>query len=164
MTNEESDQPNEYGSEHADDAACFALSPRDLEIIGRFARSLRQRLAREDPLSIRNAAVAILMIERLPRATPGGQITVGLRTSAGDGNYAWVSLFIREDEIRASLGEHAYDSGTGGDTESEMVFWTGLDCERCEGSLERLVEGIEHLGAETYIYVDVDFDEIDDWD
>src|SRR5262245_23172150 len=108
------------------DADRFPLSEQELKLLRDFATELRGMLAKAEPQLIRAAASAIFALERLPKPTPGAQIDVGYRTRNSNGNYGWADLVISEDEIRASRGEHFYDPGVGGDTESRLLFEAGL--------------------------------------
>jgi hypothetical protein len=114
----------------------FPLSAKERKILRDFASKLRGSLAEAEPHFIRSAATGIFVIERLPKPTPGAQVELGYRTPNSGGNYGWADLVISEDEIRACLGEHFYDPGVGGDTETRVLFEAGLGEGARNGSLE----------------------------
>lgn len=92
----------------------FPLSEQDLKILAKLAANLRSSLAKADAQFIRSAASAILVIERLPKPTPGAQVDVGYRTPNTSGNMAGQILSYRRMKseplsastsmIRASAG------------------------------------------------------------
>jgi hypothetical protein len=139
----------------------FALSEKELKLLARFAADLRRSLEHGDPQFIRSAATAIFVIERLPKPTPGAQVDVGYRTSNSGGNYGWTDLVISEEEIRASVGEHFYDPGAGGDTQTHVYFEAGLG-EGCrQGDLAAWFEQALELAALYAPYVDDESEDID---
>jgi hypothetical protein len=149
------------------DADRFFLSEQELKLLKGFAADLRAMLVQADPQFIRSAASAILAIERLPQPTPGAHIDVGYRTPNSNGNYGWADLVITEDEVRAARGEHFYDPGVGGDTETRVLFEAGLGRANKGGSLADWFEHAEDEHAEemsnhAYFYLD-DYSEDIDW-
>jgi hypothetical protein len=104
---------------------------------------------------------AIFVLERLPKPTPGAQIDVGYRTPSSNGNYGWADLVISEDEIRASHGEHFYDPGVGGDTETRVLFEGGLGRDNKGGSLAGWFRYAQEMSNHAYFYVEDDSEDID---
>ncbi len=138
----------------------FPLSAKDLKILRDFVSKLRGSLAEAEPQFIRSAATAIFVIERLPKPTPGAQVELGYRTPNSGGNYGWVDLVISEDEIKASLGEHFYDPGVGGDTETRVLFEAGLGHGAREGSLEYWHEQARELALHG-LYLEDESEDVD---
>ncbi len=149
----------------ADADATFRLSDVDLAILRRLATLLRGRLARSEPRFIRSAALAILALERLPHPTAGVQVRFGYKTPNYDGNYGWVDISLSENDVSGTVGEHFYDPGVGGDTESDVLFYREVGGSSGYGSLEEWLERFEGLSAFAYLSVEEesDWDAID-WD
>jgi hypothetical protein len=144
----------------ADTDATFRLSDADLAIFKRLAAELRPQLTKVEPRIIRSAAPAILALERLPRPTAGVQVRFGYQTPNRDGNYGWADISLSENDIEGTVGEHFYDPGVGGDTESSALFYREVGGSSDYGSLKEWWERFEGLGSVGYLSVEDD----SDWD
>jgi hypothetical protein len=156
-----SEEYDVHGDEDDADSDQFPLSEQELKLLRDFATELRGMLAKAEPQLIRSAASAIFVLERLPKPTPFAQIDVGYRTPSSNGNYRWADLVISEDEIRASRGEHFYDPGVGGDTETRVLFEAGLGSNNKGGSLAGWFRYAQEMSNHAYLYVDDDSEHID---
>lgn len=94
---------------------------------------------------MRPAAAVLLALERLPYATPGVGVRLNFSTSIQEGNYAWASLDISDEEFQLGLGE--YISGPfGGDTESRTVFYAQAGSDWREGDINEWLSSAQHYG------------------
>lgn len=100
----------------------FPLSRDQLAVIEQICFLIRHQIFMMSPDFLRRATIALLVLERLPKASDGIQFTVGWMTPRNDGNYEWVDLLISYEEIHASIGRHLYSPDIGGETQSENIF------------------------------------------
>lgn len=149
----------------ADADGTFHLSDADLAILKRLATELRDQLAKSEPKFIRSAAPAILALERLPHPTAGVQVRFAYKTPNLDGNFGWVDISLSGNDIEGTIGEHFYDPGIGGDTESDVLFYREVGGSLDYGSLEEWWERFEGLSAFAYLSVEDESDwDVIDWD
>ena len=95
---------------------------------------------------MRPAAAVLLALERLPYATPGVGVRLNFSTSIQEGNSAWASLDISDEEFQLGLGE--YISGLfGGDTESRTVFFAQAGSDWREGDINEWLSYAQHYGS-----------------
>lgn len=144
----------------ADADAPFRLSDADFAVFKRLAAELRRQLAKAEPNLIRSAALAILALERLPRPTAAVQVRIGYQTPNRDGNWGWADISLSESDIEGTVGEHFYDPGVGGDTETNALFYREVGGSSDYGSLEEWWERFQGLSAVGYLSVEDD----SDWD
>lgn len=112
-----------YENEDLDDDDDFY--PLDPDVVERFSqviRLIRRNLYKLGPHDLKVAAVTLLALERLPRITPGVSVVFGFQTSNVTGNWAWADISIGDDGLSLGLGEHFYEPGVGGDTETRTPF------------------------------------------
>jgi hypothetical protein len=117
------DMSSPYGDEELDDEDEFY--PVDADAIHRVSdvtKLIRRNLYRLGPKDLKAAAVALLGLERLPRVTPGASVVFGFRTPSNNGNWAWADISIGDEGVFLGVGEHFYEPGVGGDTESRTLF------------------------------------------
>lgn len=124
----------------------FSLSAGELEQLSDLADTLRGQLRLADPAFIRDAAVALLALARLPEVTEGAMVTIGWVHNYGGGNREWADLKISEEEITASVGAHFYDPDVGGDTEINTLFEAFIGGGR-RGDLESWFEHAQYVAA-----------------
>jgi hypothetical protein len=105
-----------------DEHGCYPVDADALEGFAQVAHLVRMNLSNLDPHHLRTAAVTLLALERLPRVTSGINVVFGFRTPMERGCWAWADISIGRDGIRLGTGEHFYDPGVGGDTESRTRF------------------------------------------
>lgn len=140
----------------------FPLSPTEVGLLKQVADSVREELLTASPAFIRDAALALFCLERLPKASPA-VITIGWQTESINGCWEWADLSISEEEVRASVGAHSYDSEIGGDTESKTLFYSYQDGTK-GGDLETWVERADALGGFSKLTIVDEFgDEHIDW-
>ena len=128
----------------------YILSLEDLEVFRSITLLIRAKLLSEHPAFIRRAAVVLIALERLPKITPGVNITVGWQTKSVNGNYIWADISVSEEGIRAVIGGHSYDSDVGGDTQSETVFVSTPNSYR-RGNLEMWSERAQSVAEVGYL-------------
>jgi hypothetical protein len=104
------------------DRTRFPFSIDDKPKIEKLSNLVRESLPSMNPVDLRVAATVLFALERLPDSTPGIQVTFGFSQPNTDGNYGWADIEISEDEFRLTTGEHFYDPGVGGDTETRILF------------------------------------------
>jgi hypothetical protein len=110
----------------------FPLSEDDLQGLSAIASFFRSQLATMAPAQLRSVAALLFALKRLPRTTPGVDVSLSYSQSNTDGNYGWASIGISENELRLGVGEHFYDPGVGGDTESQTLFEAFASADRCQ--------------------------------
>lgn len=107
--------------EDEDISDLFAFAPSERELLETVSRSIRRRLPSLAPAVLKDVAVFLHALERLPCATTGVGLDLGLMTRRGE-ELSYVSVEIGDDRFRLVVGGHAYSPDVGGDSYSETVF------------------------------------------
>ncbi|WP_448582389.1 hypothetical protein, partial [Thermaurantiacus sp.] len=136
------------------------LSAEEVERLQELSAPVRARLYDADPVFIRNAAVVLLVLGRLPKLVFGAVVEISWVDDAGDGNRVWADLRISEHELTASVGAHFYDPDVGGDTETDTVFEADSDGSRT-GSLGKWLWRVKQIAEVGKLVLDVGDTEID---
>jgi hypothetical protein len=136
------------------------LSAEEVERLQELSAPVRARLCDADPVFIRNAAVVLLVLGRLPTLVFGAVVEIGWVDDAGDGNRVWADLRISEHGLTASVGAHFYDPDVGGDTETDRVFEADPDGFRT-GSLDEWFWRVKQIAEIGKFVLDVEDTQID---
>ena len=141
----------------------FPLSPDDILKIGKVTKLVRSQLSAMTPNHLRSAAALLRALERLPVTTPGIEMTFGFMQRNTDGNYGWADITISGHEITLGVGEHFYDPGVGGDTESRDIFAATAGGNTTDGDIDDWIEVATVISAEGEVDVEdySDYDAID---
>jgi hypothetical protein len=141
----------------------FPLSEGDLQGIIAIAGLFRSQLATMTPAQLRSVAALLLALKRLPHTTRGVDVSLTYAQPNTDGNYGWATIDISEHELRLGIGEHFYDPGGGGDTESQTLFETYAGADSCQGDIELWLSYAEARAADGSLSIEADSSDID-WD
>ncbi len=141
----------------------FPLSPDDILKVAKVTKLVRSQLPAMMPNHLRSAAALLLALERLPVTTPGIEMTFGFTQRNTDGNCGWADITISEHEITLGVGEHFYDPGVGGDTESRDVFAAIAGGNATDGDIDDWTEVAAVISAGGKVDVEdySDYDAID---
>lgn len=129
----------------------FPLSTFDRPKVESVIQLIRTRLNFMAPADLRAAASALVALERLPRVTPGIQISFGFKEPTNGGNYGWVDIKISENEFILAIGEHFYDPEIGGDTETRNAFEAYAGDASSRGSIDDWLETTRPIAAKGLI-------------
>ena len=145
------------------DLTRFPLSLDDISKLAMVIKLIREQLPSMTPAHLRCAAAVLRALERLPTTTPGIHMTFGFVQPSNSGNYGWADLFISESEFRLGVGEHFYDPGVGGDTESRVSFEAFAGGDSADGDIDDWLPLAETISAEGEVSAedDSDYDAID---
>ena len=127
----------EEGPEDADTTR-YPLTMKDKLHIDAIIAMVRGRLGTMSPKELRAASSVLFGLERLPHVEDELAVNFGFTFRDG-GNFAWADIDFSSDGFRLGVGEHFYDPGVGGDTESRSVFYAAPGDDR-DGSIEEWLE------------------------
>lgn len=155
----EADEDDRDGEVDIDDLFPFLLAEENL--IDILVKTIRAALPTLEPVDVRKMATFLFALERLPYATPGVSMDVGIMERV-DGNLSYVSVEIDDGVFRLSTGGHVYSPDVGGDSYSETYFHLETGGFR-EGTSEGFENWLESFGsaAGTYAIEEIACDEID---
>jgi hypothetical protein len=149
-------------TESGRDSSSFPLSLDDLSKVTLVIRLIRSRLSGMKPAHVRCASALLRALERLPANTPGVHMTFGFVQPSNGGNYGWADISFNSSELRFGTGEHFYEPGVGGDTESRVVFEAFGGGAWAEGDIEDWIAAAHALGSsQVSVEDDTDYDAID---
>jgi hypothetical protein len=99
----------------------FPLSDEEREHVSQIIGLVRGNLSRPErpPPAI---GIRALICTRTPSSGYRRRTVFGFRRPSIDRNWGWADIQIDSDEFRLGVGEHFYDPGVGGDTESRNIF------------------------------------------
>ena len=124
----------------------YPITARDLSSV---ASTIRGNIRRSSDGQLAGLTAALEAIERLPMPT-GDLIIITASDRYGEGagrapgNYDWATLEITWCDMTFSIGEHVYDSGVGGDTVTDTLFFCDTDGKR-RGSLTDWLRRFDRL-------------------
>lgn len=147
----------------------FPLSEKtDRRVIDEIAKSVRACLGRPTitPKQIRNLAVLLFGIERLPLTTPGLAADLTLSLHTGNDRHDIV-VTLRSDSLNLLFGGCVYTEGAGGDSYSEEALYVeaGGFREVNWRAVAKLLQTFASCAADPQIDLDAGCEESDfDWD
>ena len=105
----------------------FLLGDQALEVLLRISRELRAKLPFMTPYEMAQAAIAIVIINRLPRVTPDAYANVSYRSERNaNGGWSAATFEISDASIQLTTMTRGYGE-YGGDTNSQTVWWAVPD-------------------------------------
>ena len=145
---DESEDDEEVDSDDSD--GLFGLFIEDSGPFTSVAQSIRLLLRRANlpPGEIHQLAVMLLIIESLPRPTPGLHVELDLVERHKNGERTSMGIRAGSDEIRLTCTEYIIlDSRVGGDSETEVWFGSSPGGWREESDFGALREWAEQFAA-----------------
>lgn len=137
------------------EAEDFDIADHDLHLLRSVEKLVKANLGKMSPGSLHSAAAFLLALKRLPRRTLGVDVSLSFSQPNTDGNYGWTNIYISEDEIQLDVGEHFYDPGVGGDTETQTLF-EAVAGGSSDGDVEQWIEFAEARAQDGYLRIDHD--------
>ena len=121
----------------------FMVGEKDL--IDQLAGTIRASLQTLEPAELRQIAVFLFALERLPYASVGVSIDLAI-THRIEESFSYVSVEISGDAFRLSTGGSVYSPGVGSDSYSEIRFEIETGGYR-EGTTEAFAEWLDMFRA-----------------
>jgi hypothetical protein len=132
----------------------FPLSESELRFIQNISHLIRSQLPRITPQNLRGAAILLLALERLPVITVGVVVEATFRQfDVTLGNFGWADLRLSDEELTLGIGEHFYDPGVGGDTDTRKLFSARAGNRSSQGDIEEWLEYAAARADDGYLTV-----------
>lgn len=103
----------------------FDVDDEALEDAVRASEMIRAHLHELSPKHLSAAAVVLAALERLPLQCWGACASFGFRLPPENGCWAWAGIEVNDEGVSFGVGEHFYEPGVGGETESRVYFSAG---------------------------------------